>query len=653
MYHSACFNDVLYPPLTIAHMKSYIQFHTGWDLFNQQAWDRIVNNKNMSHLQLDGLFTVLQAIDIGYRGMLELLINTIKVSLYLFTDPPPSAREVLDATDFAEIVAHNILEKGQHRLGLVEFTRNTLDGINRTGRSLIYKRKVVDPNHSFTSESEDYFLNSNGSLEAFVQKIHLPVIKRFGMFSAQVYDVLSLCHDTYFELEGNRLVRLQRFLDDATVADLGSIVDDDILNEYYAWIKGNSVYDYDGYDNDTLACLDSDSDSDADLIWDDEVSSNKSDGWSKYEVDDIPINRPAPQRAFVEDRTEAINAKLAPINHRVVRPSMGLWFHKIPSCFVQHGFAKDVDSVAFMIHTALVDERFTPGYVNKFDDATLETRFKLATAAAHIYTTYDSILTMTSMKIIPLNLPSEIQLRVLSRIYNTIILFFPMDLSAYTIDNTLEPNPHTIKIYQFAPDTYYNIIESNSCFTACMRPKTTRQAETKNETETETERPWYYNDSNKHYNEYDKARSLNNGTSYNYEHPGNYGSSWHNQDSIYDDEGNDDYYRESRSHNRDYEDDYFQSKYDPLRKRNRFDKHKYDRFDRHDRRGQGYSNKYPDMYTEGMEGRARSALYTKPHAAWNHRPAYTTYPYYTYPAYGGYNYTPDIPVNDITDIVEV
>jgi len=137
-----------------------------------------------------------------------------------------------------------------------------------------------------------------------------------------------------------------------------------------------------------------------------------------------------------------------------------MYLRNILACFIDHGFFSKESDACEALATILLSEKDTIGYANKYDMLTLYDYYTIIALANDSSTTYEMFIRdVATKKYLPFDHIPEIILRVLGRYLNVIVNLYTFNLNSTVINNALD-NDETqyIMIYQYSPDTYYNII---------------------------------------------------------------------------------------------------------------------------------------------------------------------------------------------------
>lgn len=138
--------------------------------------------------------------------------------------------------------------------------------------------------------------------------------------------------------------------------------------------------------------------------------------------------------------------------------------HKLEHCLIEHKFIDNIDEIINILYKTLISEINTIGFIIKDNPITLYEYYQSVIIQNNINICYhDYIYRLTMYKSIPYEVPLEIILRILSRLYGIIIGLYDINNEPNIINNTFIENPNTINIISYNNE-YYNIINIDETF---------------------------------------------------------------------------------------------------------------------------------------------------------------------------------------------
>ena len=446
------FNKMDHIPHDSEEMILFVVTYNGHILFNFNDLERAARFYWATTVQLDAFFILFRCVDHYYNQLLKLMETTMQESINIFSDPVPELVVISQNPLFFHSISERILDDIDYDFNLSEF----MISVTTCLENLFKHTKIVKPygddklDNSFQLAIVTYLQSHNTETNAFFKKLYdkLSVeLSKILPIGKLIIDLCSRKINAQENLVLENFIKENLFLEPNYKTDL-------VLVDYYTSVAeyiNDIIQESSQHDNSDIYSL------------------GYNELLKEYENDNV-INYSQKTNQFhnatsSENMVISANLKLSKIGYQIVKPTINSWMHGLDNCFIQQGLASNTKEIASFVYYIMSTERNTPGYTNKYDTMTLYDHFMLVSIANDVQTSYDLFMAMIlKAETIPFEYPTEILLRILSRICNVNIVFYSNRLTCITIDNASETNANTIDIFQYTPDIFFNIIPIGSEF---------------------------------------------------------------------------------------------------------------------------------------------------------------------------------------------
>jgi len=417
------FSRIKYVPCDNTEMMDFIMLQDGHNFFKKSNWKHLTLYHDATSLQLDAFFILLRSINHYYDQMLNLLKITMRESVSIFTDTVEELIKVSEHPEFFSTISRYILDDLHYNFNAETF-KNTaayaLDSVfNYSSIVRPYNDTLLD--EKFQATIVEYIKSHARQAELFFRMTYDRLITKLNLILPMGQNIIELCSK---QINNNEILVLENFVKKYSYLEPDYNNDPILVNYYY-------------YMEESIR------------------NTNRTNCNSTYITN------------FYENFIRLVDARIANIGYQIVKPIKNSWLHGIDDCFVQCGFASNTKEIAYTVYNIMAIERDTSAYTNKYEDMTLHDHFYLISVANDVEIQYDTFLNLILQKgKIPYEYPIEILLRILSRLYNVIIVLYSDTLMRILIDNALDPNARTINMVQYTSETYFNIVTIGSEFIA-------------------------------------------------------------------------------------------------------------------------------------------------------------------------------------------
>ena len=446
------FNKMDHIPHDAEEMILFIVTYNGHILFNFDDLERATRFYWASTMQLDAFFILFRCVDHYYNQLIKMMESTMQESISIFSNPVPELVTVSQNPLFFHSIAERILDDIDYDINLAEF----MISVKNCLENLFKHTKIIKPydddkrDNAFQLAIVIYLHSHNTETNAFFEILYDKLSIEFGKILPMGKLIIDLC-SRKINVEENLIlenfIKENLFLEPNYKTDL-------VLVDYYTSIAA--------YINDIIQeSTTQDSSNMYSLEYNELLKKYTNDTTATYYQPTNQFYNTTSSNTVVT----SANLSLAKIGYQIVKPTINSLIHGIDKCFIQQGLVSNTKEVALFVYQIMSTERDTLGYTNKYDAMTLYDHFILVSIANDVTISYDLFMTMIiKTETIPFEYPTEILLRILSRICNVNIMFYSNKLTCIAIDNTPETNTITIDIFQYTPDIFFNIIPIGSEF---------------------------------------------------------------------------------------------------------------------------------------------------------------------------------------------
>lgn len=411
-------------PYTIKRMKYLIKSHNGIKLL-ESKWDIVCQNTKMSKLQLDALFILIRYLHHTYDIIKNEIVKTAKDNMVIFQNTPEDFTKLSNNEDFYQEMVDDTMFDINDKTTSESFFCTFLTTMDLILKYSPYLKPYDDKDMNWYFEQHilQYFENNDELLKNYVQKLYEKISDKLSTIKKNSIKILDICAKEVITDDEKKYLN--------SLIGLGvnlkiNYSKDQALEYYYDMV----IDEFDSEDTEPKP-------NHPNTYW---YTSNS------------------------QNSVKLQNQKLSQIGYEIVCLENSNWFHGLIDCFVEQGFA-DSKTIITNILYILYNERDSIGYTNKYDTLTLYDHYILITIANDINLSFDqSIQQILESSRIPIEFPTELTMRILSRLYNVKITFYLENLSCIELDNCISDNPKQMTIYQFHLDFYYNIIPCGNIF---------------------------------------------------------------------------------------------------------------------------------------------------------------------------------------------
>lgn len=411
------FNKMDCVPFMKNQMYEFITYHLGAQLFLPKI-NLVCEHFEMKDWQLDVLFIFCRFCQIYSEKFQKDISKIMQDNITIFENIPKELLELL--------IKHNFIERVSEYISDFILLDNNI--INTDTISEIFNDIFKDNLENMLKENNDiannnfviaitYFNQNKHMITKYAATINAAISTEMKKLVSTGNKLLDICILKEPSLQ-QELETIKMIYDNKNIVNFK---DDDILKTYYEFlfdIKNENI-----------------------------VPSNNTNNAN-----------------FVAEHNEKIQKLVAKIDAKAYIPTKN-YFHGIMDCFIEHNFFKFPQDGAMIIYNTLLCERDTIGFTNKYDMINPVDHFTIIAIANDANTTFDQEMAyIMANKNTSHNFPSEIILRIFSRIFNVNITLYLYDLRAVKIDNTVNPAPQNICIYNTGLD-YYNLYPKEKSFT--------------------------------------------------------------------------------------------------------------------------------------------------------------------------------------------
>lgn len=436
------------PPFTEELMELYIKTHDGYQFLDPNLIEQVWKFREMSIEQLNTFFVLLRTINYFYKKIHENLIKIVMHNLGMF-DNGSIDLTFFKNPNFINKFSEKLLKESDFIMMKKDCDLNMITG------EIQLILDIMDPKigikiHSCLKDNCDKFNH-------FARILHNSIMLDLDILVPVGNKILNLCAKK--DLSVNDKSFLKIFMEENIVhipkEPLNSYDKDDLIESYHQFVvltyNNNSQDDmYNDIYNDVYNDVYSDVYNDVYNDMHDDVYGTNQKSDKNYQGLEIIENN--------------ANKRLSTIGYQIFMGENNKWIHDVIDCFIEHGFVSDRKEIASLIYHAMITNRNTPGYTNKYDEMTLYDHYILISIANDNVTSFDlSMEKILNNSDIPIEFPIEIILRIISRLYNINIVLYPENLKPIFISNALT-DPKEIGIYRATADNYYNIIPINEDF---------------------------------------------------------------------------------------------------------------------------------------------------------------------------------------------
>lgn len=403
--NSLFFSGMKFKPHTDTDMFDFISFHNGKNFFDESLLEEICTNYDMCGIQLDALFILVRCMNFFYEKISHNIILIVKEFIKEFNefnDIPIELVKKMEEPFFADDFTFNLMENMIPNMTKQKFIEDLLGNLK-----------------SMDKTAELFISENNEKLNNFISMIYENITVELNTILPIGNLILFLCRKK--DIEESEKIVLEDFIK-SNKKLIPDFTTDVIIKNYYEYFMDSHDLEIEKW--------------------------NIGDTFSRHY-----------NNIYELENREKINSKLLNIGFQLADTLKNICFHTLLDCFVENGFANDKKEIAMIIYRILSTEKYTHGYTNKYEDMTLYDHYTLVTIANDINISYENFMQQIfETSKIPLEYPIEIIMRILSRFYNVMIIFYTNKLTYMIIDNYLLSNYRTIAIYQYSADFCYNII---------------------------------------------------------------------------------------------------------------------------------------------------------------------------------------------------
>lgn len=401
---SIYFSKLHIKPKNKNHMIILSDLHGFIKYLKMDMLINILNNYEMSSLQLDTFFIVMRKI---YAFELDIIKKTCGIFIKELNISMPEEIKVL------EILINNLFEDI-----IVDMDENKF---LRTMIFLMNELLQVYKNYEITRESVlnlVRFIRKN--INKYTKSINIAYQFIFGNIKnlSMISEYLLICQKSLTEEE---IEKLKFFIENNKNLEI-DYENDIIIKKYYDRMNNTNA----------IICY------------------NNISRFNKKEINPI--------KKMIDPFILKYNFEVADIKFAVNKN------HKLEHCLIEHKFVDNIDELINILYKTLISESNTTGFIINDDSTTLYEYYQSIVIQNNINICYhDYIYRLTMYKSIPYEVPLEIILRILSRLFDIIIGLYEINNEPIIINNTIIKNPITINIIKYNNE-YYNIININETF---------------------------------------------------------------------------------------------------------------------------------------------------------------------------------------------
>ena len=467
---SILFSNMKIIPKTVNQMCSFMYCHKGIEFLNYDKIMTVCKFYEIDDSQLETLFVLARVATDYYDMIEEKMCEFIHDNMLDFPNPIPEFLKLCSEKKFIKSyfkeIFTEITYKDEDRIENVSneiLTEIFISMLKFKAEGSVYLNPYPNSHANINYKLKIFqYLTENMKLfETFVNEFRLKLLSMAQKFINIGNKILDLCSTSQYDTNDHEY--LENFCN-THIKSIPQYDDDIFLKKFYHLVTstGNDSIDSSG---DAIHS----SDDTCDVIsWDEiPLPCNKIYGCQNSNNANNTNNANNANNAnnfyFCDKYSflERANSELLKIGYKVAGDNYYLY----PiDCFVQHGLANNRREIISLILFNMSHERDTTGFINKYDAITLVDYFTMICIANDIQTSYDTFLIDLQNESVSIHFPPEILFRIISRIYNVIVIFYTGTLTKIVIDNALEDNTRIIEIHQSHNEFFYNIIPFNTEF---------------------------------------------------------------------------------------------------------------------------------------------------------------------------------------------
>lgn len=417
------FSKLTIVPHTKDDMQIFIDAHSTHEFFSRDKIAKVFDNYEQTALQLDAIFIFCRTIPHYTEVIREMMVCFMQETSDIFINASDELVNICQKTDFFANLSDFLLEKIDCDYNNVEPI--TCNNIFAEALSLtIFNMPLLTKNCIL-----EYLSNNKIILFKYGLGIHKKLKSLLDEFIPIGNTILDLCSKT--DISADEIEILKKFIAEHLFLVPNLNTDKTIVNYYetISYLLDSTTF---------------------------QPTFQQSYGYnSMYNPETIKKN---------------INEKLKSIGYEIVVPNNLSWMHTLLECFVEHEFAEHTKEIATRIANALITNRNTPRYINKYDTVTLQDYFTMICIANEISTSYDSFIISFLENKTTYDFPAEILMRILSRVYDVDITFYTNNLVPVAIYNAINYNAKLVTIYQYSMDYFFNVVPIGSNFVPIAEP---------------------------------------------------------------------------------------------------------------------------------------------------------------------------------------
>jgi len=489
------FKNIQYYPINMAEMTHFILQMDILNVLGKSTYD-LEKIPNLTPKRLDALFIYLKIINLGCVNFCQEVCKNMFI---------PKFNKIFKKDVLTDIYAINdrtvqafmdefYVEMGQYFLRLLTTYQKIINTEENNGLSIITKRMIRYVKNLLNSShfqeifdsfqiyiDNDFYRDNYETFEKMTKNIISYTITRGNEFLNTVNEIYNKFIDNSVSDE-----ELMTFLGDKySLADIINIESDAIKEFVYLLTQNLSskeidsktitmMKDYDNFlynverkrNNNKYATWVKDDDVEEilanDSFWHDtgigipyNTNFNGKYNTNHYHNDNTNSN------SFYQTNFTKVSSKVAALNFSIY-PYHGVY--NILSLFVKHELVANAEILTRLISMFME--------YSKHDETVYHKHHRISLVAAYqqisggFAMSYDELVSaLKESSYLPDKCPIEFIFRIISRIFNVIIVFYDANLMVSQIDNTIHPvYTNSILIYQYEPDEYYLLHPKNESF---------------------------------------------------------------------------------------------------------------------------------------------------------------------------------------------
>lgn len=423
IHKSILFNNMNFPPENLGQMYFFIYCHKGVEFLNHVKISTICDFYDINDLQLDTLFILLRVIVNLYKSTKETMIKFIYEKILSLPNLIPEFVKLCEKTKFIKILIDEIFKEitiaNDHNyiqnitaLQLYQIFDSVV--LNLAKKSVFFNPYTIsNANLDYRNKLLNYIYSNKALFEKIIDNFHIELLEKTINLIQIGNIILDLCSKKELNIQDTNY--LKSFCN-MHIKLIPKYNHDKILKKYYELNTQN-------------------------------VNSNNGDlSYFLYKNNN--------QFSHIHN----INIALAKIGYKSIT---NISYINPSDFFVDYGLVKNKQEFTSLILSTMINEKNTPGFVNKYDTITLTDYFTMICIGNNIDTSYDMFINKMKNEIIPNEFPLEILLRIISRVYNIIVILYTNNLTKVIIDNTLYDDIQIIEMYQSSENLLYHIIPND------------------------------------------------------------------------------------------------------------------------------------------------------------------------------------------------